>query len=171
LSAHFLDKQILTPHTPKKFQTYLYQRKVLMRINPNAESGSPPTEGETVWHEVYCTRCHKEPENRYKPGGGYWLGLPEVTEDGIKRFRDLKRKVRSTSFWLTTIYQRTTARPGGTRMGTRMGARMRASRRISTRIWAPWWTNLKILLVVMRGLRLGASSSDECRWIIVDGTL
>jgi hypothetical protein len=35
------------------------------------------------------------------------------------------------------------------------------------RIWAHWWTNLKILLVVM----LGANSSDECRWIIVDRTL
>jgi hypothetical protein len=98
LSAHFLDEQILTPHTPKKFQTYLYQRKVLMRINSNAESGSPPTEGETVWHEVYCTRCHKEPENRYKPGGGYWLGLPEVTEDEIKRFEGSQEEGQEHEF-------------------------------------------------------------------------
>jgi hypothetical protein len=129
LSAHFLDKQILTPHTPKKFQTYLYQRKVLMRINPNAESGSPPTEGETVWHQVHCTRCHKEPEiqanycgservfsragdlitkkrNRLSPEFAdsviclrYWLGLPEITEDEIKRFEGSQEEVRSTSFW------------------------------------------------------------------------
>jgi hypothetical protein len=47
LTAHFPEAQILTPKTPKKFQTYFYQRKVLVRIDPTASS-SPPAKGETV---------------------------------------------------------------------------------------------------------------------------
>ncbi|KAA8902469.1 hypothetical protein FN846DRAFT_891503 [Sphaerosporella brunnea] len=97
---------ILTPNTgtPKKFQWYLYRRKVLLRIDPNAsESGSIPAEGEEARHQVYCTRCHKGPEDKYVPGRGHWLvkpgniassflrehvwlGLPEIAQDDIKRF-------------------------------------------------------------------------------------
>jgi hypothetical protein len=34
---------------------------VLLRINPRASDEIQLAEGEVVYHEVYCTRCHKEP--------------------------------------------------------------------------------------------------------------
>jgi hypothetical protein len=113
----------------------------------------------------------------------YWLGLPEVTEDEIKRFEGAQEEGQEHEFLVDHYLPEVTMAPGRettVRMGAswmmrapwRMCAswRMRAFRRTSTRIWAPWWTNLKRLLVVMRGLRLGASS-DGCRWKIVDRTL
>jgi hypothetical protein len=71
LSEHFPDELILTPNfpTPKRFKGYLYQRKVLLRLEaphlPRAKDG-------TVRHEVYCTPCHAEPESKFKSGGGHW---------------------------------------------------------------------------------------------------
>jgi hypothetical protein len=46
---------------------------VLVRINPRAsESAEDATGSETLYHEVYCTRCHKEPDDRFLPGRGHW---------------------------------------------------------------------------------------------------
>jgi hypothetical protein len=81
LTAHFPAEQILTPNVDtgpgrgKLYQTYYYHRKVLLRINPRAsESPGPSAEdaSKTVYHEVYCTRCHKEPEDKFVPGRGHW---------------------------------------------------------------------------------------------------
>jgi hypothetical protein len=29
-------------------------------------------DSETVYHEVYCTQCHKKPEDKFEPGPGHW---------------------------------------------------------------------------------------------------
>jgi hypothetical protein len=71
LCEHFSEELILTPQfpKPKKFKGYLYQHKVLLRLEaphlPRSRNG-------TVRHEVYCTWCHAEPESEFKPGEGHW---------------------------------------------------------------------------------------------------
>jgi hypothetical protein len=54
MAAHFPQEQILTPNTgpERKYQTYFYQRKVLLRINPRDSDEIQPAEGEVVYHEV-----------------------------------------------------------------------------------------------------------------------
>jgi hypothetical protein len=68
LREHFPEELVLTPQypTPKKFMGYLYQQKVLLRLEaphlPRSRKGA-------VRH---CTWCHAEPESKFRPGGGHW---------------------------------------------------------------------------------------------------
>jgi hypothetical protein len=137
----------------------------------------PPTEGETVWHQVYCTRCHKELEDRYAPGGGHWRLKSTNTTSSFLNTHVKKKHPDIPLSWKDEENALKGVPAGNSRGNSYQGLGKRSAESAGLMIEkVPSWKYRKVLSPVIKllgslrltGRRLAPTlakkSSDDCSW-------